>query len=232
MVLLIDTIPGLDFGVYIILFTIIVKFLLLPLAIKAIKAQHALKLIEPKARELQKQHKDDKQMLGIKTMEMYRENKVNPFASFGLILIQIPIIFGLYHIVFLAGLPEIDPVKLYSFISTPLTNPSPLLFNILDVTTRSLPLALIAGITQYIQIKIAMPAINSDDPDATPQQKMMVVVTKQLQYIFPVLITITAYLFSAAVAIYFITSNIFHILQELYVRSRGIKDQSSVAFNI
>ena len=230
LVLIIDTIPGLDFGVYIIIFTVIVKIILLPFAIRAIKSQQALKQIEPQVKKLQKKYKDDRQELGVKLMELYRENKINPFSSFGLILIQIPIIFGLYYIVLRAGLPEIDPSRLYSFIPLPGENPSPLLFGILDITVRSLPLALAAGVAQYIQTKIALPQSTSEA--STPQEQMMKMVTKQMQYVFPVLIAVIAYTLSAAVGLYFLTSNIFHILQELYVRKTGIKDQSPVAFDI
>jgi len=231
LVLIIDTVPGLDFGLYIIIFTILVKVLLLPLAIRAIKAQQAIKIIEPKVQALQKKYKDDKQAMGVELMQLYKTHKVNPFASIGLILIQIPIIFGLYYIVLRAGLPEIDPTRLYSFIPFPDTIPSSLLFGILDVTAKSLPLALAAGLTQFVQTKIAMPT-SEPNPEATPQQQMMQSITKQLQYVFPVMITVFAYTLSVAVALYFITSNLFHIAQELYVRHRGIKDQTSVTFDI
>ena len=231
MVALIDLVPSLDLGLYIILFTIIVKIILLPLALRAVKAQQAIKAIEPKVKELQEKYKDNRQELGVKLMALYKENQVNPFASFGLILVQIPIIFGLYYIVLRSGLPEIDPAKLYSFIPVPSYEPSPLLLSMIDVTAKSLPLALIAGITQYIQTKIALPANNSDKA-ATPQQQMMQTMMKQMQYVFPILIAVIAYILSAAVGLYFITSNLFHIGQELYVRRQGIRDQSSVAFDI
>jgi YidC/Oxa1 family membrane protein insertase len=231
LVLLIDLIPGLDLGIYIILFTLLVKIILLPFALKAIRAQQAIRKIEPQVKELQKKHKDNRQELGIKLMELYRENDVSPFSSFGLILVQIPIIFGLYYIVLRSGLPEIDPSRLYSFITAPETNPSSLLFGVIDVAARSIPLALLAGIAQFIQTKIALPA-NAVDSDATMQQQMMNTIIKQMKYVFPVVITVIAYTLSAAVALYFVTSNIFHILQELYVRSRGIKDQTPVAFDI
>jgi YidC/Oxa1 family membrane protein insertase len=231
LVLIIDTFPGIDFGVAIILLTILVKILLLPFAIKAIKAQQAVRAIEPKVKELQDKFKDDRQQLGIELMALYKKHQVNPFSSIGLILIQIPIIFGLYYIVLRAGLPDIDPTRLYSFIPVPGNDPSSLLFGTLDVTVRSLPLALAAGVAQFIQTRLALPQTTPDDA-ATPQQKMMAGITKQMQYVFPIIITVIAYTLSAAVALYFVTSNIFHIFQELYVKSRGIKDQSAVAFDI
>lgn len=231
-VLLIDTIPGLDFGIYIILFTILVKVILMPFAIKAIKAQQDMKRVEPQVKELQEKYKGDRQQLGVKMMELYRQEQVSPFSSLGLILIQIPIIFGLYYIVLRAGLPEIDPVRLYSFIPFPDHSPSPLLFGILDVTTKSILLALAAGVAQFIQTRIALPQASTNTDDLTAQQQMMQSMTKNLQYIFPVIITVIAYTLSAAVALYFLTSNIFHIFQELYVRRQGIKDQSAIAFDI
>ncbi len=231
LVLIIDTFPGMDFGVSIILLTILVKILLLPFAIRAIRAQQAVKAIEPKVKELQEKYKDDKQLLGVELMALYKKNKVNPFSSIGLILVQIPIIFGLYYIVLRAGLPEIDPTRLYAFIPVPDINPSAYLFGVLDVASRSLPLAMAAGVAQFIQTRIALPPMPKSD-GSNPQAEMMQMITKQMQYIFPVIITVIAYMLSAAVALYFLTSNVFHIAQELYVRSKGIKDQSSVAFDI
>ena len=208
-----------------------VVFFTLIFAIKAIKAQQAIKQIEPKVKALQEKYKDNRQELGVKLMELYRENNVSPFASFGLILVQIPIIFGLYYIVLRSGLLDIDPARLYTFVSEPGFTPSPLLFGVLDVAQKSLPLALMAGIAQYIQTRIALP---KTDPASlkTPQEQMMSTITTQMKYVFPVLITVIAYTLSAAVALYFVTSNIFHIMQELYVKKRGIKDQSPVAFDV
>ena len=95
-------------------------------------------------------------------MELYREKEVKPFSSFGLLFIQLPIIFGLYYVVLKSGLPQIDPELLYSFIPRPDTPPSPLLLGLLDVTVKSFPLALLAGITQFWQTSLALPKQNKE----------------------------------------------------------------------
>jgi YidC/Oxa1 family membrane protein insertase len=91
---------------------------------------------------------------------------------------------------------------------------------IIDVTGRSIILAALAGITQFYQINMTLPKLAPRDPNAAPDMKDEFMRNMQLQmrYVMPLIITGVAYFISAAIALYFVVSNVFGILQELYVR--------------
>jgi len=92
-----NTIPGHDLGIAIILVTIFLRIVLYPLSHKALKSQKALQELQPKIKEIQKKFKD-KQEQAKATMEFYKENKINPFSGCLPLLIQLPILIGLYRV--------------------------------------------------------------------------------------------------------------------------------------
>ena len=101
-------------GIAIILFTVVVKVVLLPLSRVAIETQLKMKEIEPELSKIKAQYKGNREQLSLKTMALYKEKGINPFSGFFLILIQIPIIFALYKIFLFGGLPEFNFEFLYS----------------------------------------------------------------------------------------------------------------------
>ena len=98
LVFLLSIIPGGHVAVAVILLTILVKIILLPLSKKMFLSQIAQRKIQPLLKKIQEEYKDNRQLLGIKMLELYRENKLNPFSSILLLLIQIPIVFALYFV--------------------------------------------------------------------------------------------------------------------------------------
>jgi len=222
LVFFIEIIPGGDVGLAIIATVIIVKTILLPLSIKAAKTQRVMREVEPKLKEIKETLKDKREEQAQAMMKIYREAGVNPFASLFLILLQIPIIIALYFSVYSGGgiaLPEINLDILYTFISAPdLVNMN--FLGIVDITGKSLLLAVLAGVTQYYQVKIAMPPLAPRDPAAAPNFKDDFARNMQLQmrYVMPIIIFFVAYAISAAIALYFFVSNLVAIGQEFYVR--------------
>ena len=107
LVFLFDLLPWFDAGIIVILFTFIVKLILFPLSKKSLTAQAEMKKLEPELKGIREKYKDNQQETARRTMELYREHKVNPFASILIIIIQIPIVFALYFIFLRAGLPDI-----------------------------------------------------------------------------------------------------------------------------
>src|SRR4030042_135677 len=101
-------IPGKDFGVAIICLTLLIKILLYPLGAKAIKIQRELQVLQPKIKEIQEKYKDDKQKQTIEMLEVYKKEKINPFAGLFVSLVQVPILIALWR-VFWGG---IHPEKL------------------------------------------------------------------------------------------------------------------------
>lgn len=222
LVFFIDVIPGGDVGLAIIATVIVVKTILLPLSIKAAKTQKAMKEIEPKLKELKETLKDKKEEQAQAMMKIYRDAGINPFASIFLIFLQIPIIIALYFSVYKGGgipLPDINVDILYSFITTPsFVNMN--FLGIVDIAGKSIVLAALAGITQYFQVKLAMPELPPRDPEAAPSFKDDFGRSMQMQmrYVMPVIIFFVAYSISAAIALYFFVSNLVAIAQEVYVK--------------
>ncbi len=216
-------VPGYDVGVAIILLTIIVKVILLPLSLKAAHTQYAMRFIEPKLRELKERFKDDRESLGRETLKAYKEAGINPFASIFLALIQIPVIIALYLSVYSGGgvkLPAVNTALLYDFVRDPGAL-SMLFLGMFDITGRSAVLAVLAGATQYVSGALSLPPMKPKSSD-TPDFKEDLARSMQLQmkYAMPVIILFVAYTVSAAVALYFVVSNLMSIVQEYIVRMR------------
>jgi YidC/Oxa1 family membrane protein insertase len=222
LVFFIDIFPRGDVGLAIIATVVVVKLVLLPLSIKAVKTQKILREIEPKLKEIKEKFKDNREEQAKAMMAIYKEAGMNPFASILLLFIQIPIVIALYLAVSKGGgvpLPDINTDLLYSFIPVPETADM-LFMGLLDIAEKSLPLAILAGVAQFFQVRLAMPPLPPRDPNALPDLKEDFMRNMQLQmrYVMPVLIVIAAYVLSASIALYFFVSNVVGILQELYVK--------------
>jgi YidC/Oxa1 family membrane protein insertase len=96
LVLIYALIPGHNFGLTIIIFTIIVRLLMWPLVKKQIGQAKAMRELQPEIKKIKLAAKGDKQKESAMTMELYKEREINPFASLGIVLVQLPIILGLY----------------------------------------------------------------------------------------------------------------------------------------
>ncbi|MEI8130328.1 MAG: YidC/Oxa1 family membrane protein insertase [bacterium] len=211
----ISVIPHGDVGVAVIVLTLLVKFILFPLTQKSIYSQLEMKALEPEIAKI-KETVTDKAEQSKRTYALYKEKKVNPFSSCLLVLIQLPVIIALYW-VFLKGLGT-GTVPAYSFLHAPdVFNMKFLGF--FDIAKSSIVLAVVAGITQYIQGYLAKGRQGKPSGSGMSNQFAETMQTQML-YVLPVMIVIIAYRVSAAVALYWITSNIFTIGQELYTRNK------------
>jgi len=220
LVSLIDILPHADIGLAVIFLTIIVKVLLLPLSKKAIKTQLLMKDLEGPMKELKLQYKDNPHELAQKTLEMYREKGVNPFASIFLILIQLPIVIALYFVFAKSGLPVINPDLLYSFVSFP-QNIQTDLFGLINlVSNQSLVIAALVFLTQFVQVRISLPKQNQDAPVSDNQfaQDFMKGLHFQMKYVLPIITSVISYSLISVVGLYWIVGNIFAIAQELYFK--------------
>jgi YidC/Oxa1 family membrane protein insertase len=204
-----------------------VKVILLPLSLKAARTQLLMNEMSPKMEEIKKQYKDNREEQARRTLELFQEYKVNPFSSIFLLFLQIPIIIALYFAVYRGGgvpLPDINTGLLYSFIPSPDTV-SMYFLGMMDIAEKSIILAFLAGVTQFIHTRLSMPKLPPRDPNAEPSFKDDFNRSLQLQmrYVMPVIIFIAAYTISAAIALYFTVSNIMSIAQEYVVRHKGLK---------
>lgn len=240
LIFLTTTIPGADIGIAVVILTLIVKFLLFPLAHKGIKTQAKMRTLEPEIKEVKEKHGDDRQKQAQEMMELYKKHGISPFSGCLPILIQLPIIIALYWVFFkglqvdaaivdsvahMAGyIPReaLNQESLYTFISLP-EQIKVTFLGFIDMTDKSVLLALIAGISQFYQMKLAMPGDGKPTLQSTGSLKddFAQNMRFQMRYVLPVFVAIIAYTISAAIALYWLTSNIFSICHELSVRRKA-----------
>ena len=226
LIFILDILPSHDVAIAVTILTIIIKLILLPLSYKMFKTQILQRKIQPLISKVQEEYKDNRQMLGLKMMEIYKENKLNPFSSILLMIIQIPIVFALYFVFANGGLPEIVAGDLYSFVSQ-VNNINHILFGV-DFTKANIVVGSIAAISQYIQIRLSLqnmkPIENKPLSEMKPEEMMQKQMSFMMKYFIPILIFIASLKVSAAVALYWIVSSVFMIAQELYFRNKHKED--------
>lgn len=213
-------------GIAVIALTLIVRVLLAPFSYKAIMHQVIQKKLEPARNKIQQEYKDDKQLQAQKMMELMKEHKTNPFSSCLLTLVQIPIILVLYT-VFLTGL-SLQPDILYSFV------PVPEMLNLnflgLDLGEKSILLGVLTGLAQLIQVRLS-PVMqqakgqDADKPEPGTQAAMAQSMQKSMKFTLPIMIAVFASIVPAAVALYWFTTNVFTIGQELFIRRKLARDE-------
>ena len=225
-IFLLKVLPGGDAGIAVILLTFFVKLALFPTSVKSIKTQIKMRNIEPRIADIKEKYKNDKTQQAMLIMNLYKQEEINPFASFLMLFIQIPVIFGLYFVFIRGGLPNIHTEILYSFNTPPLFV-NMLFLGILDISQKSIILALLAGITQFFQARLLSPPKPVQQSGTTPSIKddLARSMSLQMKYVFPVIITVIASRFPAAVGLYWTASNVFAIGQELYVRKNVKKEE-------
>lgn len=209
--------PGGDAGIAVILLTILIRLILLPSSISAARTQRAMKTLEPKIKELKEKHKGDKEKEALETLALYREAQVNPFASILTTFIQIPVLLALYWVFLNEPFSVINTARLYSFSPTPQFVSLEFL-GLISLTGKSIILAVLAGISQFFQAHMALSGTMKPSETKSMQNDFQKVMSMQLKYVFPFLIATISYTTSGAIALYFVTTNIAGMLQELYVR--------------
>ncbi len=212
---LVSVIPGGDVGVAVIVLTIVVKIALYPLSQHSIENQAKMALLAPELNNIKKSGATQEEQAK-KTFELYKKHKTNPFSG---CLVQIPIIIifiSLYY-VFYNGV-NFKPEALYSFIHVP-ENINLFFLGLLDISQKSLILALLAGVSQYFQAYFMPKPPLPQGEAGSFQESFSKSMNVQMKYLFPILMAFIAYR-SGALALYWITSNIFTIGQQIYAERK------------
>ncbi len=215
LVFLYNTIAFGDFGLAIILLTLIIRFILSPLSIKTFKSQRILSELQPKVKEIQEKFKDNPQAQTQQIMELYRQRKINPFSGCLPLLIQLPILIALYR-VSIAGFEESSLSVLYSFINRPdFLNSVSLGF--IDLTKRSVSLAIIAGLAQFFQTKLSVSTQKNSAFKKDQRTNPLALMNQQMLYFFPIITIIISMSFPAGLPLYWIATTLFSILEQFYI---------------
>ncbi len=210
---LLRTLNGLvgNFGVAIILLTVIIRGLMFPVAQKGFASMASMKAVQPKMKEIQERFKDDKQRQQQEIMKLYKDEKVNPLAGCLPMVIQIPIFFALYKVLVLAIEMRHEPFVLWIH---DLSAPDPAhilnLFGLLPYEVVGFlaigPLAVLLGITMWLTFKLNPAAM---DP-----------IQQQMFAIMPWILMFVMAPFAAGLLLYWVTSNVLTLAQQSYLYSK------------
>ena len=180
-----------NFGVSIIIVTILIKIALLPLTLKQDKSMKEMKKLQPELEKIKQKYANDKQMLNIKTMDLYREHKVNPLGGCLPILVQLPILIALFGVLRNGIIPKDS-----SFLWLKLSDKDP--FYILPVLN---------GAVSFLQQKLMG---TSDNPQM-----------KNMMFIFPILMIYISYRMPSGLQLYWLTSSILAVVQQYFIMKKG-----------
>lgn len=220
LIAMFTAIPWIDAGIAVVFLTIIVRLILYPLSKKAVLTQVRMQEINPKLAEIKEKYKNDSQEQAKRTLALYKEKGVNPFSGVLVLIIQLPIIWALYQIFLHAGFPSVNTEILYSFIHAPATI-NVVFFGLINIMNKSAVLAALAALSTFFQLKIATsyqpaPKEGSNSFSDNLARSMQV----QMKYFFPILVFFISYKISGVIALYWLTSNLFTIGQEIVVRRK------------
>jgi YidC/Oxa1 family membrane protein insertase len=210
---LLRTLNGLvgNFGVAIILLTVVIRGLMFPIAQKGFASMASMKAVQPKMKEIQERFKDDKPRQQQEIMKLYKDEKVNPLSGCLPMLIQIPVFFALYKVLVLAIEMRHEPFILWL---RDLSAPDPAhilnLFGMLPYDVPGFlaigPLAVLLGVTMWLTFRLNPTAM---DP-----------IQKQMFAIMPWILMFVMAPFAAGLLLYWVTSNILTVAQQSYLYSK------------
>lgn len=179
-----------NFTISIVLLTILVKLALLPLTLKQDKSMKAMKDLAPELEKIKEKYKNDKQMVNVKTMELYKEKKINPIGGCFPMLLQMPILFALFGVLRTPGVIPVDETFLF--------------WNLAQ-TDPYFVFPLLNGAVTFFQQKFASPSTGNSQ-----QAKIM-------GYMMPVMMIMFAKAMPVGLLIYWITSSLISILQSVFI---------------
>jgi len=195
-----------NYGVSIILLTLMVRIVTIPLTTKQMRSMERMRALQPQLKEIQEKHKADKQAQSEKTMELYRREKVNPLGGCLPMILQLPVFIGLFYA--LRSSIDLRQAPFIGWIDDLSAPESLFVIPGLDLPLRVLPLVM--GATMVLQQR--MTPMPSADP---AQAKMMMIV-------MPIMMTVLFYQFPSGLVLYWMVSNVLAIANQRWV-GRNIK---------
>ncbi|MGK2848587.1 MAG: YidC/Oxa1 family membrane protein insertase [Minisyncoccota bacterium] len=211
-----NIVPGYDFGIAIIITTILLKFFLLPLSKKQIESQKKMQILQPQIKALQQKHKNDKEKQTKALMAFYKEQKMNPFAGCLPLIIQLFFLIAIYQVIiniahagFIAQSSD-----LYTFIQNPGAI-NHIFLHFLDLTKPNYVFAILSAIAQYYQIKMLSQNIPKKQETSSTEPDFATIMNKQMLYLGPGLTFFIGATFPAALSLYWLVSTLFMIAQQI-----------------
>jgi YidC/Oxa1 family membrane protein insertase len=252
-------IPGGDFGVALIIFTILIRFALWPIVVRQLHQTKAMRKLQPELRRIKKESKGNRQLEGMKMLELYKKHDVKPFRSFLILLIQLPIFIGIYSVVQIFTLHR-DQIGAYTYgflegvepIRQLIANPEQFneyLFGVVDLTAHAISstgvnfwlivIALIAVVTQYIISKQTMPAgsdkrlrdvmAEAGEGKQPDAAELNAVMMQKMVKVLPFIFFFVIIGLPGAIALYYAVSNIFAAIQQHYLLKKDTEELEEIA---
>jgi YidC/Oxa1 family membrane protein insertase len=258
LALIYNIIPGHDFGMAIILFTILVRLALWPLIKKQLHHTKAMRALQPELKKIKQAAAGDRRKEQKMIMELYKEREINPFATVGILIVQAPILIGLY-----AGLNKLvhhpDTIVNFSYsflhfgwiqtLSHDITKFEPTLFSWVNLTKMAngpggiywpaMVLVLASAITQYLQSKQLMPAPEKSrglrailkeagGGKQSDQQEVSAAVGRSTLFLIPFLIILVGIHLPAAIALYMLVSSSVAYIQQSIILKGDVEEAEAV----
>ncbi len=205
---------GLSWGLAIVALTLIVRMLLLPLTLKQFKSMQSMARHQPEIKKLQERYKGDRDRLNQEMMKFYKENQINPLASCLPMIAQIPVFISLFymlrHDLLYDICPSVNPASRETPVPCPAGGPAQFLF-IPNLTERATGAVLITLLVLYVGSQLLSTAMSTVSADKNQ---------KYIMYALPLFFVAFVWQFPAGLLLYWVTTNVWTIVQQLIVRRR------------
>ncbi len=254
-----SVVPFADFGIAIIIFTIIIRFAMWPLVVKQLHQVKAMRKLQPELARIKKASKGNRQLESMQMLELYKKHEVKPFRSILILLIQLPIFIALFQVIqiFTSHRDQIAEftygfMQNFEAVKNLIANPesfNPMFLGVIDLTQHAITtegisvfLVVLAGIaawTQYIISKQTAPQTTSKrlrdvlaeagegkEPD---QAELNAVVMGKMIKFLPILMFFIMLSLPGALALYYVTSNIFAAIQQHFLLKRDAEEMDKLA---
>lgn len=221
LLLLYALVPGHDFGVAIILLTVLVRLAVWPLVTRQLHSQRLMQRLQPEVAAIREKAKGDRQEETRMLMELYKERGTNPFSSILPLLVQMPFIIGLFYVLRDSVKPEEISRLGYDFVLHlgPVAEAiksdifQPTLFGLVDLSKPNMALGILAGLAQFYQARQLLPQSTAAGGS---QAKIM----KNMTYVFPFATAIFAMTLPSALALYWMITSLIAAFQQYWVLLR------------
>lgn len=199
-----------DLGFTIILMTVLVRVVILPLSLKAARSQRAMAQLAPEMERIKEQHKGDMNAQSAAVMGLYKERGVSPLSGCLPLLIQFPLLIGLYRVFLDIFKPE-SLQLLYAWVPHPEAI-NTIAFGFLNVSEPGRVLAAVAGALQFLQARMSL--------TSQPQTQQTAAMAKQMMYVLPLIVVVIGWRLPAGLTLYWIATTLFSIGEQLYLKRR------------
>jgi YidC/Oxa1 family membrane protein insertase len=252
-------IPGGDFGISLIILTIIIRFAMWPLVVRQLHQVKAMKKLQPELAKIKKATKGNRQLESMQMLELYKKHDVKPFRSILILLIQLPIFIALYQVIQIFTLHR-DQIGKFTYdfleniapIKALIDQPSQFnenLLGLVDLTAQAITpqgvnifliiLAVVAAGTQYIITKQTSPTTSTKrfrdvmaeaaEGKQADQSELNAVMMSKMVKILPVFMLGIMLFLPGALALYYVTSNIFAAIQQHFILKRDADEMDKIA---